>query len=127
MIEPGDPDGLTLRVRVLAGDQLVLGPGRADLLELIRETGSIAAAGRRMGMSYKRAWQLAESLNSLFRGPLIHAAKGGTAGGGARLTELGEQVLQAYRTLVMRARAENEGALAVLLAALPGTMKGDER
>ncbi|MDD2877348.1 MAG: LysR family transcriptional regulator [Acidiphilium sp.] len=107
-----------LRIRVVLGDGLILGPGRADLLAGIRDTGSIAAAGRRMGMSYKRAWQLAESLNSTFRAPVIIAAKGGVAGGGAHLTELGEVVLDAYRTLVEAAATASDAALATLTAAM---------
>ena len=66
-----------------------MGPGRADLLELIQATGSIAAAGREMGMSYKRAWALVEAMNRQFRAPVVEAAKGGAGGGGARLTETG--------------------------------------
>lgn len=111
------PEPLRLRIRVVQGDDLLLGPGRADLLEFIRDTGSIAAAGRRMGMSYKRAWQLAESLNTTFCEPLILAAKGGIAGGGAQLTTLGVTVLDAYRALEANARVRNEAALAALAAA----------
>ena len=118
MIKLRHPDNLGLRVRIVLGDGLILGPGRADLLEGIRDTGSIAAAGRRMGMSYKRAWQLAESLNATFRAPVILAAKGGVSGGGARLTELGEDVLAAYRTLTRTARLANEAPLETLAAAL---------
>jgi len=118
MIKLRHPDNLGLRVRIVLGDGLILGPGRADLLEGIRDTGSIAAAGRRMGMSYKRAWQLAESLNATFRAPVILAAKGGVSGGGARLTELGEDVLAAYRTLTRTARLANEASLETLAAAL---------
>lgn len=109
-----------LRIRVVQGDDLLLGPGRADLLACIRETGSIAAAGRRMGMSYKRAWQLAESLNATFHAPLILAAKGGVAGGGAQLTPLGIRVLEAYRALEANARSHNAEALAVLARARDG-------
>lgn len=112
---PSDVPGL--RIRVVQGDELLLGPGRADLLDYIRETGSIAAAGRRMGMSYKRAWQLAESMNATFQAPLILAAKGGVAGGGARLTPLGVRVLEAYRALEANARRHNAEALAVLAEA----------
>jgi len=118
MVKLRHPDNLGLRVRIVLGDGLILGPGRADLLEGIRDTGSIAAAGRRMGMSYKRAWQLAESLNATFRAPVILAAKGGVAGGGARLTELGEDVLATYRTLTRTARLANEASLETLAAAL---------
>ena len=77
----------------------MLGPGKADLLESIRETGSIAAAGRAMSMSYKRAWSLVEEMNAAFRDPLVDSTRGGPAGGGARLTEAGETVLAHYRKL----------------------------
>lgn len=96
----------------------MLGPGRADLLEGIAETGSIAAAGRRMHMSYARAWNLAEELNALFRAPLIDAARGGAGGGGARLTPLGREVLDAYRAMEAKTAAAIATDLAVVKAAL---------
>jgi molybdate transport system regulatory protein len=68
-------------------------------LEGIADTGSIAGAGRRMGMSYRRAWVLAKSMNACFREPLIEAAKGGIGGGGARLTAMGREVLALYRAM----------------------------
>ncbi len=74
-----------------------LGPGKADLLALIDETGSISAAGRRMGMSYKRAWMLVETLNAMFDGPLVDSARGGAQGGGAQVTPLGHAVLARFR------------------------------
>ena len=77
----------------------MLGPGKVDLLEYIRETGSIAAAGRAMAMSYKRAWSLVEELNSAFKAPLVDSIRGGSHGGGARLTSAGESVLENYRKL----------------------------
>jgi molybdate transport system regulatory protein len=86
-----------LRLRIAPG--VDLGPGKADLLEGIRETGSISAAGRRMRMSYKRAWQLVEELNHLFDTPLVEASKGGSGGGGAALTRRGEDVLARYRRM----------------------------
>ncbi len=85
-----------------------MGPGKADLLEGIAATGSIAAAGRRLGMSYKRAWQLVEAMNALFAQPLVDAAKGGAGGGGAALTPLGARMLAAYRRL--EAAAADSGA-----------------
>ena len=88
-----------LRVRIDFGDAVRLGPGKADLPERIRETGSIAAAGRTMSMSYKRAWSLVEELNTAFREPLVDSTRGGAGGGGARLTETGETVLGQYREL----------------------------
>lgn len=118
MVKLRHPDTLGLRIRVVLGDGLILGPGRADLLGFIRETGSIAAAGRRMGMSYKRAWQLAEQLNESFREPVIIAAKGGVAGGGARVTAFGEQVLGAYRTLEAAAYEGGAVALGILADAV---------
>ena len=77
----------------------MLGPGKADLLEGIAATGSIAAAGRGMGMSYKRAWMLVEEMNNAFRLPLVTSSRGGTRGGGAQLTDTGREVLDTYRQL----------------------------
>ena len=73
-------DRLEPRIRILLGSSIAIGPGKAALLEAIGETGSIAAAGRRMGMSYRRAWVLAKTMNACFREPLIEAAKGGICG-----------------------------------------------
>lgn len=61
----------------MAGEDIAIGPGKADLLSAIAETGSIAAAGRRLDMSYRRAWLLVETMNRCFRAPLVEAAKGG--------------------------------------------------
>jgi len=88
-----------LRLRVVFGPDIVLGPGKADLLEGIRDTGSISAAGRRMKMSYKRAWDLVDALNHYFTEPVIHTSKGGSGGGGASLTPWGEEVLALYRRI----------------------------
>jgi molybdate transport system regulatory protein len=102
-------EGLRLRLRVLRGGDILMGPGRADLLTQIRATGSIAAAGRQMGMSYKRAWALVEAMNAMFAAPVVAAVKGGTGGGGAHLTEAGVAVLAAYRGL--EAAAQDRGAV----------------
>lgn len=80
-------------------DGLRLGPGKARLLELIRDEGSISAAGRAMGMSYRRAWSLVEEMNAAFAEPLVASARGGAKGGGAGVTEAGLAVLAAYRRL----------------------------
>ncbi|EPX85948.1 N-terminal domain of molybdenum-binding protein [Rubellimicrobium thermophilum DSM 16684] len=96
-----------------------LGRGKAELLAGIRETGSIAAAGRRMGMSYKRAWQLIAELNSCFAEPVVTTARGGSAHGGAALTPTGEAVLAAYDHMLQateRAIAEDLGRLDALMA-----------
>jgi molybdate transport system regulatory protein len=88
-----------ISIRIIFGDEAMLGPGKAQLLEKIQETGSIAAAGRTMSMSYKRAWMLVEEMNRVFREPLVDSTRGGAKGGGARLTEAGETVLLNYRKL----------------------------
>jgi molybdate transport system regulatory protein len=101
-----DPSGPVARLRIVLGENIAVGPGKADLLEGIRETGSIAAAGRRMGMSYKRAWLLIDTMNGCFSKPLVEAVKGGKSGGGAHLTPLGEDVLARYRRMqIAMARA----------------------
>jgi molybdate transport system regulatory protein len=105
---------MAARLRVVLAPDVFLGPGKADLLEGIAETGSISAAGRRLNMSYKRAWMLVETLNGYFAKPLVQAATGGKAGGGARLTPLGEDVLLRYR----RMAAATEKAIAEDVAAL---------
>ena len=87
------------RLRIVLEPDVAFGPGRADLLQGIKDTGSIAAAGRRMGMSYKRAWSLVDSLNGCFAEPLVQASKGGPRGGNTHLTALGEEVLSAYRRM----------------------------
>lgn len=102
-----------LKLRILF-DGAMVGPGKAELLDRIRETGSIAAAGRQMEMSYKRAWTLVEEMNSAFAEPLVTSARGGPGGGGARLTGTGVEVLRLYRDIVQRA----EGAASEPIAAL---------
>ena len=112
-----------LRLRLVFDGQVMLGPGKADLLGHIRDTGSIAAAGREMAMSYKRAWSLVEEMNAAFREPLVIGARGGAKGGGARLTATGEAVLDHYRTLEDRAARAGEGEVAAIQALL-GDMSG---
>lgn len=89
----------SLKLRIMSGDDLAMGPGKAELLEEIQKTGSIAAAGRAMGMSYKRAWDLVEVMNKCFSKPLVEKSKGGASKGGATLTPLGLKVLDHYRSL----------------------------
>lgn len=103
------------RLRIVLDKDIAIGPGKADILEGIRETGSIAAAGRRLGMSYKRAWLLVESMNRFFKKPLVEAAKGGRAGGGARLTVMGIEVLERYRSMQASAEAAVAGEVRALL------------
>ncbi len=109
-----------LKLRIMSAAGIAMGPGKADLLAAIAETGSIAAAGRRMGMSYKRAWALVETMNAAFAAPLVAAAKGGAGGGGAQLTAAGVVVLAAYRAMV-QAAAGTAGFAAIMaqLRAVP--------
>lgn len=88
------------RLRIVFGPERALGPGKADLLHHIAETGSIAAAGRAMEMSYRRAWLLVEEMNGMFHAALVETTKGGRGGGGgAVLTTLGREVLDRYRNM----------------------------
>lgn len=92
------------RLQVSVGDEVVLGPGKADLLEQIRDTGSIAKAAARMEMSYMRAWTLVRTMNTCFREPLVLTVRGGKAQGGSHLTETGQRALELYRRMEQRAR-----------------------
>ncbi|EKV32010.1 DNA-binding domain of ModE [Caenispirillum salinarum AK4] len=105
--QPGS-ETLRMRLRFKRGAQLVLGPGRMDLLALIDELGSISAAARRMGMSYRRAWLLVDETNRHFAAPLVESATGGQKGGGAHLTDAGREVLALYRDMEDRASAAVE-------------------
>jgi molybdate transport system regulatory protein len=115
LIHPRAMSGLNdtprIRIRILFGEGDMIGPGKADLLELVAETGSIASAGRRMGMSYKRAWMLVEKLNAMFREPLVESTRGGPHGGGAALTDTGRRVLALYRSFEKKALEAASGNL----------------
>jgi len=120
---PTPPAAPRARVRVHLDETLMLGPGKAELLEGIAATGSIAEAGRRMGMSYQRAWSLVQTLNAGFAEPLVERQRGGSGGGGARLTSTGERVLEIYRAIERECqRAVDKRAEA--LAALRGPAIG---
>lgn len=92
----------------------MIGPGKVALLGHIRDTGSIAAAGRQMGMSYKRAWMLVEELNAAFFPPLVTSARGGPGGGGAQLTDTGVEVLRLYQEVMDRALAAASEPIAAI-------------
>jgi molybdate transport system regulatory protein len=95
--------GLTLRV--LGPDSAAIGPGKAALISEIARTGSISAAARGMGMSYRRAWQLVEALNKSFCEPVVLTAVGGKRGGGAVVTEFGKRLVAAYQGMEAKASA----------------------
>lgn len=87
------------RLRIHRGDDIAVGPGKVDLLEAIGASGSISGAARSLGMSYRRAWLLVDTMNRCFRSPLVEAEAGGKRGGGARLTRLGAEVIRRYRRI----------------------------
>lgn len=119
---PGKAACSSIHLRAQLAPGIAIGPGKADLLAGIRDTGSIAAAGRRMHMSYRRAWQLVEELNRSFRRPLVESSKGGAGGGGAQLTRLGEAVLERY----LRMRIAATAAIAADVAALRRLVARDD-
>jgi len=89
--------GLTLRI--MAGESPAMGPGRARLIALIDSTGSISAAARQMGMSYRRAWQLVDAINSSFARPVVVTAVGGKRGGGSAVTAFGREIVTQYAAM----------------------------
>ncbi|WP_377276144.1 winged helix-turn-helix domain-containing protein [Rhizobium sp. R86522] len=110
---------LSLRIDLSNGARL--GPGKAQLLLLIEEHGSIRAAGAAMGMSYRRAWLLADEINRMFKEPSIFTRHGGRSGGGAGLTPFGESLIGACR----RMDAESRKALSADLAWLESMQAAD--
>ena len=114
------PPKLRLRLVFEAGPvgTLSFGPGKADLLDLIGQQGSISAAARAMGMSYRRAWLLVDEMNQTFRNPLVESVRGGPQGGGARLTEDGKAALRYFRDIeaaTINAGAAEIAALSAML------------
>lgn len=87
------------RFRILYGTEIAIGPGKAQLLRAILETGSISQAAKKLGMSYMRAWKLIQTSNRCFRQPLVSALRGGYSKGGAMLTPTGLRVLKMYDQL----------------------------
>lgn len=96
------------RFRVLCGSDIALGPGKAQLLRLVRETGSIRQAAREMEMSYMRAWGLIRTMNQCFNKPLVEAVRGGAWRGGAKLTSTGTAVLELYEQMEEESLAASE-------------------
>src|SRR6516225_7421840 len=113
----GTPSMARLTLRLDFGPGRAIGHGKIRLLEAVRDYGSISAAGRSMGMSYRRAWLLIDELNHMFEEPVIGAKHGGSGGGGAALTPFGHAVVQRYRSIEAKAHAATAGDLDVLAAA----------
>ena len=110
------------RLRVKYGKEVAIGPGKIAILEAINETGSISAAGRQLGMSYRRAWLLVDQMNHYFKEPVVQAATGGAQGGGTALTAMGLEVIDLYRAIEQQAETHS----ATLLQALTDKIRSDE-
>ena len=102
------------RLRIMRGDEIAVGPGKIDLLESIAEHGSLSAAARALGMSYRRAWLLLDTMNRCFRAPVASTASGGSGGGGSELTPLGRDLVRRYRRIeAVAARAARRDLSAI--------------
>lgn len=117
--------GLTLRI--LARPEPAMGPGKAALIEAIDRCGSISAAARELEMSYRRAWQLVESINSSFREPLVLTATGGRQGGGAVVSEFGRDAVKRFRAMEAKASAGIAADIAAFTALLKKGKPGPRR
>jgi len=117
------PSRLKIKLQIYCGTEIAMGPGKADLLDAIVAHGSISAAAKAMGMSYRRAWLLVDAMNRCWTAPLVEAVAGGSHERGARVTQLGEEVLRLYRAMLASAEyqagADFSGGLSALLAATP--------
>lgn len=123
------PAALKIKLQLFCEGEIAMGPGKADLLEAIRDYGSISAAGRAMGMSYRRAWLLVDAMNRCWEHPLVETSPGSARGGGARLSEAGARMLARYRAL-QRTLADTSAASAdqaALEAALLATPRKSQR
>lgn len=103
-----------LRPQVSIGDEITFGPGKIELLRKLGEGHSISSAARALGMSYKRAWALVDTLNRGFGSPVVETSSGGKGGGGARLTPLGEELIARYLALEAKVNTTTQAELAAL-------------
>ncbi len=107
---------LLVRIKLPGGG--VFGPGKAELLERIDSVGSISAAARQMGMSYRQAWKLIDTMNAVFKEPVIETSQGGPGGGGATLSSVGREVLRCYSALQGKAARCTSGDLKTISSLL---------
>ena len=107
----GAHPGIRFRLRITVGGDIAVGPGKIDLLEAIAATGSISAAAKALGMSYRRAWLLVDTLNRCFQSPAVEAVTGGARGGGARVTAFGLRLVAEYRAMEDKASSAIAGDL----------------
>ena len=115
---PAAKKKVRLRLRIDVDREPAIGPGKIALLEAIMMTGSISAAARELGMSYRRAWLLIEDINSRLRNPAVTRAKGGSRGGSSELTESGRQLVHLYRTVEATAYSKDLPDIRALTALL---------
>ncbi|MDT0508609.1 LysR family transcriptional regulator [Novosphingobium sp. MMS21-SN21R] len=108
---------LKLKIQLYCGDEIAMGPGKADLLVAIAQEGSISAAARRMDMSYRRAWLLVDAMNRCWLEPLVETSPGSAKGSGAKVTAFGDAVLSHYRALQSRLQGTSDCADYKALAA----------
>lgn len=103
-----------LRLRLYRDDSIAIGPGKVALLEAIAQTGSLSAAARSIGMSYRRAWLLLDETNTAFKSPVVHTSTGGAQGGGTVLTPLGVTLITRYRAIESKALLATQADVAAL-------------
>ena len=106
------------RLRIYRNASIAIGPGKVDLLEAIAQTGSISAAARQLGMSYRRAWVLVDEMNRALVSPAVTTAAGGVQGGGTALSPLGAKLVQHYRAVEEAARTAAAADITALQALL---------
>ena len=102
------------RLRIYRDDSIAIGPGKVALLEAVAQTGSISAAARQIGMSYRRAWVLVDETNRALSSPAVNTAAGGAHGGGTALTAVGEELVTRYRAVENKARLAAAADIAAL-------------
>ena len=103
-------DPLKVKVQLFWGEWHAMGPGKAELLEAIGREGSVPAAARAIGMSYRKAWMLIDRMNSAFAAPLVLSRKNGGPPNGAVVTDLGREVAAAFRAVEADVRAAAEAS-----------------
>ena len=116
-----------IRFRIDFGPRSCVGPGKIALLEQIERCGSLSEAARNLNMSYRRAWQLLDSLNNCFVEPVVLTAKGGRGGGGATLTLLGERLIRVYRAFDVKIQARAALSFGPFKAGVPKKTRATSR
>ena len=106
------------RLRITRGDDIAVGPGKIELLAAIARTGSITSAARELGMSYRRAWLLVDTMNRSFKSPVVDAESGGRRGGGTALTPVGADIVRRYRRIEQAAAKAGAADIRAFLALL---------